>query len=237
MKELRIGPPPPEAEGPGPPSAIASVTAQGGSVPSSTSCPARSIAIRSSRTLPGQAWLSSTPSTRSSRRLPCRSAKCWASGMISSGRAASGGSSITTPATRWNRPRRNGPRSRAVQMSSWTAQITRKSTRRLTPAPSACTSPDSKTRSSFPCASGQRLVSSSRNRVPPSDRSMCPTLTSTASMNARARRRLPRRGGSAHASERSVREHERPAGEIRTITAPPPSASSALSRCPHLRPS
>ena len=152
----------------------------------------RSITLRSSRTLPGQAWsirrCRASGSTRGAgvpgwRRTAWRN-RCSTSSGMSSRRSRSGGTTIWTTSSRYSRSWRKRPSPTSASRSRWVAAITRAPVRRTALAPSGRNSPLSSTRSSLAWQASGSSPISSRKRLPALASSNRPSRSALAPVKA-----------------------------------------------------
>ncbi len=115
-----------------------------------------------------------------------RTAKCSANSRMSARRSRSGGSVMTSNASRSSRSARNSPRAAMAGRSRLLAAIRRTSTCTGWPPPTRSNLPYSITRSSFSCTEAGVLASSSRNNEPSSARSKRPRRLRSAPVKAPA---------------------------------------------------
>ena len=159
--------------------------------PPSQSIAARSRMLRSSRTLPGQ-WYS-TSSLRASREMPAggrpgcgrspRGTLRSAAARRRADRAAAAAGSRTRSAGSRD-PRGTGPARIACCRSRFVAATTRASVRSTRVPPSRWNSRSCSTRRNLACADGRISPTSSRNSVPPAACSSCPGLLCVAPVKA-----------------------------------------------------
>ncbi|MNH21723.1 hypothetical protein D3C79_815460 [compost metagenome] len=149
---------------------------------------ARCMALRSSRTLPGQGWASSSRAAAALNRLgespPSRRRKCSASSSTSPRRSRSGGSHSGTTCRRYHKSSRKRPSLTALGRSRCVATTMRTSTGWTRLAPTGVISRSCNTRRIFACVDSGMSPISSRNKVPPSASRKRPARSLMAPVNA-----------------------------------------------------